>query len=81
MHRRLSLGVILLMFVGGVLEAPRAAGISFIIVNDVEAVDHLGDIELEAMSRGGPWLQGLDNLLAKFLGDIRIARWRGFARG
>jgi hypothetical protein len=36
------------MFVGDVLEAPRAAGISFIIVNDVEAVDHLGDIELEA---------------------------------
>ena len=30
------------------MEAPRAAGISFIIVNDVEAVDHLGDIELEA---------------------------------
>ena len=30
------------------MEAPRAAGISLIIVNDVEAVDHLGDIELEA---------------------------------
>ena len=38
-------------------------------------------LDVEAMSRGGLWLQGLDNLLAKFLGDIEIARWRGFARG
>ena len=42
--------VMSLMVVEVFLEAPRAAGIAFAIVNDVEAVDHLGDIELELTS-------------------------------